>query len=267
MSACLLAHVNTSGVHIPIWLDSEGAIGWGQNTSYPYQEGSFFGNIFVNPPKGYFCNGKDFSSGTVPGRLGVGQSNAPYSDPYGTPGPCASYCTASSATTNGVADGFSACYGYTHVVTVWRNFDVNTQYKIVNKQNGMVLEVKSSSTSAGAVIQQNPYAGSANQKWTITQISAGKYKVVNVNSGKALDLTGGSTADGTALVQQTYSGAASQQWSFQSLGDQAGNYEVSPSAKLGSSITPQNGYMTAGLPIQAVGFNTADSQKWQITPL
>ncbi len=267
MSACLLAHVNTSGVHIPIWLDSEGAIGWGQNTSYPYQEGSFFGNIFVNPPKGYFCNGKDFSSGTVPGRLGVGQSNAPYTDPFGTPGPCDSYCTKSTATTNGVADGYAACNGYTHVVTVWRNFDVNTQYKIVDKQNGMALEVKSSSTSAGAAIQQNTYAGSANQKWTITQISAGNYKVVNINSGKALDLTGGSTADGTALVQQTYSGAASQLWSFQSLADQAGNYEISPSSKLASTIWPQNGYMTAGLPVQAITYNTADSQKWQIIPL
>ena len=149
MSACLLAHVNTSGVHIPIWLDSEGAIGWGQSTSYPYQEGSFFGNIFVNPPKGYFCNGKDFDSGTVPGRLGAGQSNAPYYDPFGTPGPCARYCTASSATTNGVADGFSTCNGYTHVVTVWRNFDVNTQYKIINRQTGKVLEVAGSSTAAG----------------------------------------------------------------------------------------------------------------------
>ena len=66
MSACLLAHVNTSGVHIPIWLDGEGAIGWGQNASYPYQEGSFFGNIFVSPPKGYFCDGKDFDSGDRP---------------------------------------------------------------------------------------------------------------------------------------------------------------------------------------------------------
>jgi hypothetical protein len=67
MSACLLAHVNTSGVHIPIWLDGEDAIGWGQNTSYPYQEGSFFGNVFVNPPKGYFCGGKDFDSARSPG--------------------------------------------------------------------------------------------------------------------------------------------------------------------------------------------------------
>ncbi len=76
MSACLLAHVNTSGVHIPIWLDSEGAIGWGQNTSYPYQEGSFFGNVFVNPPEAHFCNGRDFDSATVPGRLGANVERA-----------------------------------------------------------------------------------------------------------------------------------------------------------------------------------------------
>jgi len=267
MSACLLAHVNTSGVHIPIWLDSEGAIGWTQNSSYPYQEGSFFGNIFVNPPKGYFCNGRDFDSGTVPGRLGAGQSYAPYYDPFGTPGPCSASCTASSATTNGVADGYSACYGYTHVVTVWRNFDVNTQYQIMNRQTGKVLEVAGSSTSAGAAIQGRTYAGTANQKWTITQISAGKYKVINVNSGKALDLTGGSTADGTTLIQSTYSGAASQLWSFQSISVQPGNYEISPSAKLASTIWPAAGNTLDGAGVAAVTYNTADIEKWNINPL
>ena len=267
MSACLLAHVNTSGVHIPIWLDSEGAIGWGQNTSYPYQEGSFFGNIFVNPPKGYFCGGRDFDSGTVPGRLGAGQSNAPYSDPFGTPGPCAPSCTPSSATTNGVADGFSTCNGYTHVVTVWRNFDVNTQYKIVNRQIQKVLEVSGGSTAAGAAILSRTYSGAAYQKWTITQTAAGKYKVINVATGKALDLTGSSTADGSALVQQTYSGTATQQWAFQSISSQPGNYEISPSNKLPSTIWPAAGNTNEGAPVAAVTYNTADIQKWQITPL
>jgi hypothetical protein len=267
MSACLLAHVNTSGVHIPIWLDGEGAIGWGQNTSYPYQEGSFFGNIFVNPPKGYFCNGKDFNSGTVPGRLGVGQSNAPYTDPFGTPGPCAGYCTASSAKTNNVADGFSTCNGYTHVVTVWRNFDVNTQYKIVNKQNSKVLEVPGSSTTAGTAIQQRTYSGASNQKWTITQTATGKYKVVNVATGKALDLTGSSTAEGTALVQQTYSGTATQQWAFTSLSDQAGSYTINPSGKLTSALWPITGWTGDGDPMVVNTYNTNDAQKWQIVPL
>jgi hypothetical protein len=260
MSACLLAHVNTSGVHIPIWLDSEGAIGWGQSSSYPYQEGSFFGNIFVSPPVAQYCNGKDFDSATVPGRLGA-NANAPYRDPFGTPGPCAGYCTAHGT------DGYDKCGNYSHVVTVWRNFDVNTQYKICNKQNTKCLEVASSSKTAGAAIQQRTYSGGSNQKWTITQILSKHYKVVNVNSGMALDLTGGSTNDNTALVQSSYSGTATQQWSFQSLSDQLGSYEISPPAKTATTIWPASGAATDGAAIQAITYNTNDAQKWYITPL
>ena len=260
MSACLLAHVNTSGVHIPIWLDSEGAIGWGQSTSYPYQEGSFFGNIFVSPPVAQYCNGKDFDSATVPGRLGA-NANAPYTDPFGSPGPCAGYCTAHGS------DGYDKCGNYTHVVTVWRNFDVNTQYKICNKQNTKCLEVASSSKSAGAAVQQRTYSGASNQKWTITQISAKHYKVVNVNSGMALDLTGSSMNDNTPLVQSSYSGTATQQWSLQSLGDQLGTYEVSPASKTASTIWPASGVATDGAAVQAITYNTNDAQKWHITPL
>ena len=269
MTGCLLAHVNTSGVHIPIWLDSEGAIGWGQNSSYPFQEGSFFGNIFVSPPKGYFCNGKDFSAGTVPGRLGVGQNNAPYMDPFGTPGPCASSCASSSAYTNGVADGYSYCYGYSHVVTVWRNFDVNTQYSICDRENGKCLEVAGSSTSNGAAIQMRVYNGSNNQRWKITQISAGKYNVINIASGKALDLNGGSTNDNTPLVQNSYSGASSQLWSFPSLGNpgDGGIYKVSPSAKSTSSVWPSAGNYNDGTPAVTTPYDSADIKKWRITPL
>ena len=74
ITACMLAHVNTSGQHIALWLDGNNtAIGYGRNNLFPYQEGSFFGNIFASPPQAYFCNGKDFELGVVPGRLGVGQ--------------------------------------------------------------------------------------------------------------------------------------------------------------------------------------------------
>jgi hypothetical protein len=267
MTGCLLAHVNTSGVHIPIWLDSEGAIGWGQNSSYPFQEGSFFGNIFVSPPRGYFCNGKDFSAGTVPGRLGVGQSNAPYFDPFGTPGPCASSCATSYSSTNGVADGYSSCYGYSHVVTVWRNFDVNTQYSICDRETGKCIGA--ASTSTGAAVQVGSYYGSSNQRWTIGQISPGKYKIINVASGKALDLNGGSTNDNTALVQNSYSGTSSQLWSLPSLGNpgDGGVYKVSPSARTTSSIWPSAGNYSDGTPAVTTTYNSADIQKWRITPL
>ena len=47
VSACMMAHVNTAGVHVPLWLDSnDTAIGWGiDRINYPMQEGTFFGDI------------------------------------------------------------------------------------------------------------------------------------------------------------------------------------------------------------------------------
>ena len=51
VSACMLAHVNTSGAHIPLWLVSPNtAVGWGLNPLYPNEEATFFGNIFTTAP-------------------------------------------------------------------------------------------------------------------------------------------------------------------------------------------------------------------------
>jgi hypothetical protein len=264
MTACMLAHVNTSGQHISIWLDSDGVIGYGESTDFPYQEGSFFGNIFVSPPVANFCNGKDFDSATVPGRLGAGQVGAPYTNPFYSAALCSTYCTAASSPY--AADGFKQCNAYTHIVTVWRNFDVNTQYKICNKYTGKCLEVAGSSTANSAVIDQRTYTAAANQKWIITQISPKKYKVVNVNSGKAMDITGAKTVDGTPLIQSTYSGAANQLWSFTSLQDQPGFYEVNPTSKMTLSIAPAGGLTTDGNAVQERTYDGADFEKWTILP-
>jgi len=120
VTPCVLAHVNTSGVHIPLWIDGDNpVISWSQNAAYPDQEGSFFGNIFVSPPVAYYCNGKDFDVGVVPGRIGAGQTNAPYKNPFQSPGYCRDHCT--PADYPHAADGYKACAGYNHIVTVWRN--------------------------------------------------------------------------------------------------------------------------------------------------
>ena len=43
VSACMLARMNSAGMHVPIWIDSAApGIGWGQNSSYPVQEGAYF---------------------------------------------------------------------------------------------------------------------------------------------------------------------------------------------------------------------------------
>ena len=36
VSACMMAHINTAGVHVPLWMDSEStAIGWGVSSELP----------------------------------------------------------------------------------------------------------------------------------------------------------------------------------------------------------------------------------------
>jgi len=118
VSACMLAHVNASGVHIPLWLDGNlPGIQWGSSADYPYQEGGFFGNIFSSPPKAFYCDGADFQHGTVPGRLGATSSSI-YTNPFGTSGFCGGPCQSHGT------DGFTSCfaqnYTFTHVATTSR---------------------------------------------------------------------------------------------------------------------------------------------------
>jgi hypothetical protein len=134
VSACLMAHINTAGVHIPLWIVAQSpSVGWALDPSYPNQEGSFFGNIFVpgahgsDPSKvpAYYCNGKAFNVDVVPGRIGANQVGAPYlnpfiAGPYATSktGYCSDFCAGSD--TPHMGSGYKACGGWNNVVTVYR---------------------------------------------------------------------------------------------------------------------------------------------------
>jgi hypothetical protein len=117
----MVAHINTAGAHVPLWVvanpQQQPQIGWGLSSAYPKQEGSFFGNIFTSPPTMHYCNGRNFNSGVVPGRIGSG-STAPYTNPLGASATCDSYCTPSDTPYNN--SGYKACVGYNAVFTVWR---------------------------------------------------------------------------------------------------------------------------------------------------
>jgi hypothetical protein len=124
ISACLGAHLNTTGTSVPIYLVGSTSdfptIGPSLSPDYPNQEGSFFGNVFTSPPQLYFCHGRDFGTSVVPGRIGWdnGQTK-PYSNPFTyNDGRCDSNCTATDYPY--MTSGYKACYGYNRVLTVWR---------------------------------------------------------------------------------------------------------------------------------------------------
>jgi hypothetical protein len=253
--------VNTSGQHIALWLNgSDAGLGWGQSSSYPYQEGSFFGNIFSSTPKAYFCNGKDFDLGVVPGRLGASQSGSPYSDPFGSGAACASNCIAPDAPYNN--DGYKSCGAFTHVVTVWRNFDPNTNYKICNQKTTKCLDIQNSRLDDVAPLIQNTYSGKSSQKWKILQVNPGQYRVMNVNSGKAIDVGNGAKTDGAWMQQWTYVGGQNQLWTFTALG--WGLYKFSPGSNPAGSLNVKGGTTVDGTLIEQWTYEGWNSERWSV---
>jgi len=212
VSACLMAHVNTSGRHIKLWLASPvPAIGFGRSAAAPLQESAFFGNVFVSPPQAYFCNGVDWERGPAEGRIGASQTGAPYTNPFGTNALCASRC-AKAGFWN---EAYSGCSGYgNNVVTVFRDLDSGSQYTMQNTSDSLYMDVRSMSTSAGAPLIQYGATGQLNQRFYFERVSvksdSGTYRIRAANSNLYLTLENGSTADGTRVVQQPWTGASSQ---------------------------------------------------------
>lgn len=264
ISACVLAHINTTGQNVALYLDGDHpALGWGQNSSYPYQEGSFFGNIFTSPPTAQFCNGKDFDKGLVAGRLGA-NSGSPYVNPFSWGSSyCKDHCTPQDIPNQN--DGYKACNGWNHVVTVWRNFDPNTDYKVCNRATGKCLKVDADSTADAAKIVQATYASSnTSMRWRMVQTAAGQYKFTNKKSGKVLDIYGGSTANGTALIQWPSNNATNQRFSFTPTGD--GFYKFSPVSNAAASLDVPGWSTTENLAIQQYSYGGGNNQQWNIVP-
>jgi hypothetical protein len=128
ISSCMLAHVNTAGVHIPLWMVSNNsAVGWGLDPSYPNEEATFFGNIFTAGAHGtsqttvpmYYCAGPQIQVNPPSGRLGSAQINPPYVNAFGSQyAQCSTKCTAADSPYQ--VDGFKACAGWNNPVTIWR---------------------------------------------------------------------------------------------------------------------------------------------------
>jgi len=134
MTACLLAHINTAGIHVPLWIVANNpVVGWGQDPNYPNQEAAFFGNMFTLGAHGtdptqvpmYYCTGAKYNVNPPQGRIGSAQTNPPYVNVFGSPyTSCASRCTAADYPHQG--DGWKACNGWNSVVTVWRQNTATT---------------------------------------------------------------------------------------------------------------------------------------------
>jgi hypothetical protein len=270
LSACMLAHVNNAGAHISLWLDGEGAVGWGKSTDYPYMEGAFFGNLITDQSSnnvaggwtGYYCNGADYDQGSVPGRLGAPLTSTVYQNGYGG----GVLCTQGQGGVNKCnlhsdGSGFDNCTiapngvstTYNHVVTVWRNYEPGMPYKICNSAN---LCLTAFGSGPGAPVNGSTYAGATTQQWYVTQVSPGRYKLVNAATGYALDYVG------SKAIQNTYTGAASQLDAIAPIAGQPGRFRLAPSSWTAAGF---DGGLTAGAQTTVSTNVASDSAKWVLT--
>jgi hypothetical protein len=259
LSACMMAHINTAGIHIPIWLDAEvPAIGWGIDTAnFPFQEGSFFGNIMmtgslanvgmptVNAPVAYYCDGDGFDqggAGEVAGRLGAGQGAAPYVNPFAatasplcknSAGVVAQY---SNGTGQGNPDGYKKLTAngtpWNRVITVWRNgtfapvFDNGYAYllsTLLTRTSQMVMDVPSQ-TDGTPVRQWAKSANLASSEMKILPSGANFKIVMKANTSKCVDA--GTGAQGAALTIKTCNGSTAQTFSITPLPKSYGSFVI-----------------------------------------
>jgi hypothetical protein len=250
VSACMMAHLNTAGVHIPIWIDADPQyiptgrsttpIGWGLSASYPLQEGTFFGNILTTgnfnhgsamAPTGYFCEGDGFgggSAGVVAGRIGVGMPNAPYVNAYGDGVLCKANnfanCTPQySAGTAPNSDGYSTCRvngdPYNNAITVWRAatftpaFEPSYRFALSSFYTRTSPKWVDTGTGAtGTVVTQQTDVGADSHRFAI--VANGSYWKIELKANTSRCLDAGAGANTTQITVQTCNGSAQQNWTF-----------------------------------------------------
>jgi hypothetical protein len=264
VSACMMAHLNVAGVHVPIWLDSPvSAIGRGTSSSYPNEEGTFFGNIFITSNgtvPAYYCEGGGFARGIVPGRLGATTSAAGlFTNPFGSGALCSAHCSGASG------GGYSSCKGYTRPITVWRAasyrpvFDPLYAYRFIDSQSGLAMDVSAGSTADGAnLIEYVPSTTKPNQQFRIVSTASSVWKLIAVHSGKAV--TGTGSNDHSPLRQLSYNGSSSQQWG---IDDHNGHFKLINKSSSDALETPP-GNRTSGTGLDTSTYVGTSNQDWDL---
>lgn len=83
-------------------------------------------------------------------------------------------------------------------------------YRLVNRQNGNVLDAKANGTANGTVLDTWAYNGGNNQRWTLTSVGNGLYKLIGVGSGRSINVAGASNDNGAQVFLWDFQNTANE---------------------------------------------------------
>jgi Ricin-type beta-trefoil lectin domain-like len=179
------------------------------------QEGAYFGNVMRAASDGtvhaWYCDGRDYTKGIVPGRLGADKTSSLYRNPWGAGSLCDAHCTAHAP------DGYTSCNGVSNPITVWRQasydpvFDNNYIYKLVNVKSGLSMDVTGAQTTENTPVGQYADNGKSTQRFQVFQVAKNQWKIIDRNSGKAITNRNGA---GSTVDINAYNGNATDNWSI-----------------------------------------------------
>ncbi len=162
-----------------------------------------------------------------------------------------------------VSDGFTKCGTRSRIITVYRDFDAVTDYKLCNRQSGLCLDVAGNSTAEGAAFDQLAYTSLPRLKFRISKLGPFYYSFKAQSSGKLVSLAS-STFPDTNLpqVKQTTSGSTSafQGWYASPTG--GGYFRICSDQTFHCLSVGSN---TSGAPVQGrPSITTGANMEWNI---
>jgi arabinan endo-1,5-alpha-L-arabinosidase len=135
------------------------------------------------------------------------------------------------------------------------------QYKIVNKNSGLVLGISSSQITAGSVALQWNDNGTADHLWHFISAGNGYYKILNMHSGEILGVKDASTSAGAGVLQWADNGTDDHLWEFISNGNDA--YQIrNKNSSLVLDVSGASASSGASI-IQEV-YTGASDQSWKL---
>ncbi|HET8844082.1 MAG TPA: RICIN domain-containing protein [Ktedonobacteraceae bacterium] len=140
----------------------------------------------------------------------------------------------------------------------------STNYDIISRNSSLLLDVNSSSTSAGAQVIQWTNNNGANQQWTLVSAGNGFFTIVNKHSGLPLDVTGASTTAGANVIQGAKGGGTSQQWSLVAA---SGGYYTIVNRNSGLLLDVNGASTTAGANVIQWTSTGGSNQQWLVNSL
>ena len=144
---------------------------------------------------------------------------------------------------------------------ITRDWIAAGQYRITNKNSGLVWDAWGCTGASGQGIAQGTWANLTCQKWTLTPVGNGYYRITNSLGGLSADVINCGTAAGTQMQLYAWQNNNCQKYKIERLGD--GSHIMTPAS--GNRIVSIAGSSTtAGTPLTLQDFSDCNCQKWQI---